>query len=282
MSECKNNVNMCDMTYFVAENFKLLMDIFRSDLKYIGIGSEYSKCLYTAVTMFYLLAGDKAKKESLFCYVDNVKQRAKNKSDKDLLKHTKKIVSDVKKDMLKITKCNTRKVYFLMITNSELPHKDPNKLNAFFPGHVCVIEKQVNKGEAIYYLYQSYINRYNLEEYSKIRTPNNDSKHNNDTYRHMHFSFDAMTQFMEKFERFVLSAIWDKENTKFWKEFTLVDAKEFSGFPIQPYMKFCHNSLKAKQCQKEILNRIKVKYDSNEIPESKKEEVIKLLQKNKM
>ncbi len=263
-------MSSCNLGSLINKHFNMLIDIFKYDLTELGVESVHTKCLYTAVTILYLICGHKAIKGSLQCYVDRVKTRMRQKSEEDKKIFIKNSMDEAYKNIL--NKDNRRMVYFMMITNSELPHpKDPFK-EEFFPGHVFVIDKQIRKGDdkPFYRLYQSYINKYTLEEYSQqIHKPTGSVYHE--------YSYERMEDLMNKLKYFINSSTWDSKNVEFWKEFTLVNANNFKGYPIQPYIHFCYNALPALRCKKGLYDLLEEKVRQNKIPLIYKERVNKLL-----
>lgn len=261
----------CDLGDLLKDHFSMLIDIFKTDLKQLGVESVYTKCLYTAVTVLYLICGHSAISGSLQCYVNNVKSRMakKNKNEKEMF-----IKDNVKQAVSSILKKERRRmVYFIMITNSELPHPKDKHKEEFFPGHVFVIDKQIMKegNKPIYRIYQSYINKYTLEDYSK--------KINNDTGDlYNEYSYERMQEFIKNLSYFMNSKIWDARNVSFWKDFTLVDASNFEGYPIQPYIHFCYNVLPALRCKQGLYDLLQEKRTQNKIPVMYRERVDKLLE----
>lgn len=297
----------CDLSTILRRDFNMLIDIFKLDLKQNGVESVYTKCLYTAVTILYLICGNKAIEGSLTCYVDTVKDRMASISNES--EYIFKSVKEARESILK--KDGKRTVYFVMITNSELPYegKDVNedRPDEFFPGHVFVIDKQQKRGESLpsYKIYQSYINKYTLQDYSKTPLKVNNSKksnihdeklrrvsNKNDSMKkfqnnnnnekeekrlYMEYDYSRMTKLLSKLSRFMNSKTWDRKNCDFWKEFTLVDAENFLGYPIQPYIHFCYNALPAVRCKKGLFDLLAQKREKNLIPDKYKERVNKLL-----
>lgn len=270
----------------------MLIDIFKLDLRKNGVESVYTKCLYTAVTILYLICGNSAIEGSMKCYVDTVKDRMAKIPNKE--EFIFKSINDAKNSILEDD--NKRTVYFVMITNSELPYEkgNANKPDEFFPGHVFVIDKQKKRKENLpsYKIYQSYINQYTLQDYSSKKLKekkqnmkqnmkyikNNANNNDEDEERlYMDYDYNRMKNFLMKLTRFINSKTWDKENCEFWKEFTLVDAQNFLGYPIQPYIHFCYNALPALHCKKGLFDLLDKKRANNQIPEKYIDRVNKLL-----
>ena len=279
-------MSSCDLSSILKKDFNMLIDIFKLDLKRNGVESVYTKCLYTAVTILFLICGQNAIEGSLKCYVDTVKDRMKRITDKAGF-----IFKSVKEAEEKIMrKDGKRMVYFVMITNSELPYEGPgeSRPDEFFPGHVFVIDKQQKRGESVpcYKIYQSYINKYTLEDYSKKKLEasqengNNKENNNNNSSEkrlYMEYDYERMTKLMKQLSRFINSKTWDQQNCNFWKEFTLVDANNFLGYPVQPYINFCYNELPALHCKKGLFNLLDEKRTKGLIPDKYKDRVNKLL-----
>lgn len=264
----------CDLGTLIHDHFNMLMDIFGKDLKDLGVESVYTKCLYTSVTILYILCGNKAIEGSLKCYVSNVKKRMQNLSNSDIQSNIQRDASDASKRILLNNK--RRMVYFLMITNAELPHaSNKEKEEAFFPGHVFVIDKLFYANETVpkYKLYQSYINKYTLQDFSEKRRRMNDDK------KAMDYTYEEMTAFLKKLSNLLNSKTWTNDNVKFWKEFTHVSAEYMKGHLIQPHIFFCFNELPAIRCRSGLLQLLKDKLMNNEIPD-KYTTIVKRLVRN--
>lgn len=250
----------CDLGNFVSKYFNFLIDVFNEDLKNIGIEKGvYTKCLYTSVTMFYLLAGERAKKKSLFCYVDNVKSRVEK--CKDVYKMTHELLTKFEKQLL-ATVCNKRDIFFVMLTDDDLPYNNDKTKMKMFPGHVFVIDKQVdNDCVPRYKVYQSYINKYTLEEYSSLKKKSGKDINNS----HMNFSYHEMKDFINQLSKFLMSQKWTKSSIKFYENFTLVDSHEYLNYRIFPYINFCYTNLPALRCKREILKALIEKRDDKKL-----------------
>jgi len=274
---------VCDLGRLIDDHFNMLIDIFKGDMTELGVESVYTKCLYTSVTILYLLCGMKAIEGSLKCYVNNVKERmsgltvsnVENVIQKDIEEASRRILSNNKRRM----------VYFMMITNSELPHaKDKTREKAFFPGHVFVIDKQYDRisNEPVYRLYQSYINKYTLQEFSKKKNKNNSSSSSSSsssrkTRKAMDYTFDEMKAFLSKLSHLLNSKVWTQVNVDFWKEFTHVSANYMKGFLIQPHIYFCFNELPAIRCKEGLLELLYEKFKDGKIPKEHEKTVAKLV-----
>lgn len=259
----------CDLGTLIHDHFNMLIDIFGKDLKDLGVESVYTKCLYTSVTILYILCGNKAIEGSLKCYVNNVKERMEGLSDSDVESHIKR---DARDASMRILANNRRRmVYFMMITNAELPHaKNKERKDAFFPGHVFVIDKLFYANEKFprYKLYQSYINKYTLQDFSERKKKRKRNTNNNDNDdKAMDYTYEEMTVFLEKLSHLLNSKTWTSDNVKFWKEFTHVSAEYMKGYSLQPYIYFCYNELPAIRCRLGLLNLLKDKLLKNEIPD---------------
>lgn len=264
----------CNLGRLVDSHFNMLIDIFKEDLKKLGVESVYTKCLYTSVTIFYLLCGMKAIDGSLKCYVDNVKDRMSGLTNTRVGNVIKRDVSEASSRILHDDK--KRMVYFMMITNAVLPHaRDKTKQTAFFPGHVFVIDKQYSNNVPIYKLYQSYINKYTLQEFSRRMNNNNDQ--GTEKRKAIDYSYDEMKVFLSELSLLLNSKVWNKKHVDFWKRFTHVSANYMKGHEIQPHMFFCFNELPAIRCQEGLLKLLHDKLKSEKIPERYIKTVEKLI-----
>ena len=260
----------CDLGYFIYRYFNVFIDVFRRDL---NIGNTYTKCLNTAITMMFLLCGEKAKADTEFCRVSNVRERLEKHPQKT--KMIEQMSSKLIQDVLKPSQ--RRMVYYVMITNSMLTKRKHSKgarqeASKMFPGHVFVIEKLVHPRtkENLYMIYQSYINEYTLMEFT------HEKKQSKNTPK-MQYSYAEMENFLKQLHSFINSTKWDKEQVAFWKQFTLVDASEFKGFHIQPQILFCFRKRSAKQCKADIVKMLEEKKENGEIPSHRTDDVDNML-----
>jgi len=260
----------CDLGYFIYRYFNVLIDVFRTDL---NTGNTYTKCLYTAITMMFLLCGEKAKEDTEFCRVSNVKERLDNHPQKT--KIIERISFKLMQDVLKPSQ--RRMVYYVMITNTMMT-KNKNYKGAgkempkMFPGHVFVIEKLVHPRtkENLYMIYQSYINEYTLIEFTR------EKKQSKNTPK-MQYSYAEMETFLKRLHTFINSPTWDKEQMNFWKQFTLVDVSEFKGYQIHPQILFCYRKRSAKQCKADIVKMLEEKKRNGQIPTHREDDVDNIL-----
>ena len=281
----------CHLDNLVKRNFRMMMDVFHYDLESLGIGNLHTKCLYTAVIMFYLLCGERARSASKYCFVSEVRNRMSRLSHDDTQRQF--IHKEIAKFKDHVLRCpfTEREAFFVMLTDDDIPHKDNRNATVLFPGHVFVIEKKINTSNRVYYtVYQSYINHYHLESYAheKIRNSTialNETSITEDKARmkkHMHFSYSRMKWFLDNITRLVTSEIWTQDLCTFWKTFTLADGSSFLNHRIFPYIHFCYNLLPTLNCEKEIIAMLSKKREEGRIPHVHKERVDHILAKNRV
>jgi hypothetical protein len=95
-----------------------------------------------------------------------------------------------------------------------------------FPGHVFILEKAVvwNKKfktfKNVYYIYQSYINSYVLEDFHNF---------NKQTFK---VSQSHVKRIMDSMIKLFITKQWTQETSDFWKLFTHVNSEKFNGCNI--------------------------------------------------
>ena len=155
------NQNVCDLGYIIRRNVALLMQVFDDELKEYDMQLVTTKCLNTAVLVMFMMLGEHALSYTRSCDIPNVHVRY-SKNDKSIpqtLAFKDAIISQAE---------TVRTLYYIMITDGKVLNID--KGDSVFPGHVCIVEKIPQQaGElARYYMYQSYITKYNLDEHIKM------------------------------------------------------------------------------------------------------------------
>lgn len=220
----------CDIGYLIAPYMNALIQSMSIQVKYYFLKNVASKCLNTAVSMFFLFFGKNALKHTIYCDVHNLQERHKNKVDNNSL-----IAAKLRDDILRKTK--SRYIYYCM--NSDGVLLKPDGSTNFFVGHVYVIEKVPENGVMVYYLYQSYIDQYTYSEYVE-------------RYKSIKVSAEKMAYYMDKINDMVNKKVWDADFVEFWKDFTKVDSSNLLGGVPQDAFFICYQRLKYDNCRKNL------------------------------
>lgn len=227
-----NKGRMCDLGVVIKDHMRMLMRMFQQDLQ-----AEYgnmlqdggdTKCLNTAVTLMFALLGRMAVKHTRYCDVSSVQARVRKEGRDDSTNQ----VSLLKKDLLHSN--HNSSLFYIMITNADLPSVDDANRHTAFPGHVFVIHKDATS--RVFRLYQSYINEYNLAGAIQMNrnvstVPPTD----------IHRLIDGL-QYM--FSR----GVWDEHVRLFWKALTFVDTPLLLNHIITGHILFCFRRVDMAHC----------------------------------
>jgi hypothetical protein len=190
-----------------------------------------TKCLNTAVMLITLLIGNKQLKTIQYCDVQNTRDRHESNSENNL-----QILNNLNKQLL--NKSLNHNMFYIMLTDSTL-YNDNND-SIYFPGHVFIIEK-INNDE--YYLYQSYIGEYDLNEFLNVR------KCRKYTNKDMIYILDNLSKLSN------VNNKWDNNMITFWKRFTHVDSTKFNGFNTHGIY-VCYKKFSSKCVMKNTLKYV--------------------------
>jgi hypothetical protein len=220
----------CDVGYLIKDFMTPLMQALTVHVKEYNMRLIESKCLNTAVSIFFLLFGKDALKHTVFCDVRNVQQRHHFEVDNNQI-----IANKLREDVLRKTK--HRYIYYLMLTDGEFAKPDGS--TSFFVGHVFLIEKVPWGDSQYYYIYQSYIDQYTFSEYVAKN-------------KSIRVSKEKMAYYMGKINDMVKKKVWDKEFVEFWSDLTKVDSSNMlNGVPQNAFL-VCYRKVKYTSCIKNV------------------------------
>lgn len=191
-----------------------------------------TKCLNTAVTFMYLFFGRRALADTMYCDVPNVVQR-----------HTVQ-GTDTNQSVLKFLKAGlvnktdkTRYAFYVMLTDGDFVHPTTGK-RVFFPGHVMVWEKAPSATGVIkYYIYQSYINKYDFKGSLEFRESPDGG-----------VSPAKLAYYLACLEWFNKTNVWDDTMVAFWKDLTNVDTSDMLGCKPDKAFYMCFRKKPVTQC----------------------------------
>lgn len=220
----------CDIGYIVKDHVKPLMQAMTNDIKSYNMRLITTKCLNTAVLFMVLFFGKDALIDTEQCDVKNVVERHKSARDDNLT-----IVRQLAAELMSNANAavQKRQVFYIMLTDGEFVK--PDGKTAFFPGHVMVWEKVPSPSGCHYYIYQSYINKYDyrgslaFREWSAV-------------------SQAKMSKFMLRLERFMTERVWNQRMVNFWTDLTNVDTSNMLGGVPQDCFYLCYRVRENRQC----------------------------------
>lgn len=189
-----------------------------------------TKCLNTAVMLIILLLGDKKIKAIQQCDVPNTIKRHISFEDNNKLIADKLIKSLCKSS---VQNC----LYYIMLTDGRLSNSIYINQTKYFPGHVFIVEKRQND----YYIYQSYISKYDLNAFM---VKNKCKKYNVAEVKNM-------CMFFKKF--LGQNYVWDDVAVEKWLKLTDVDTSEFKSYNTNNIF-ICFKKFRVKTV-KNMINR---------------------------
>lgn len=250
----------CHVGFILKDNMHRILKLFDTDLEEYSMSMEVTKCLNTAVVMMFLYLGDVALNHTRFCNVNNVRERYKGLITTHGALAYKANVTAVKELAKRMLNLNVRYRYlhYIMITNATVDGKT-------FPGHVFVIEKipaQTRDGVPMFYMYQSYINEYDLKGYVERNASS------------FSIPYEQMQAFLKEMEYMMSRETWDKRIIDFWSKLTFTDSNYLEHFPIRDTILFCYRQVKVTNCinvlKQKTLEKLK-KVDDSALREDAKQ-----------
>lgn len=219
---------MCDVAYLIKDHLPAIFQLMNKEVPSYHIQLQTTKCLNTAVIMLYLFAGESALDATAFCDVPNVRKRATTAeySDNVWLDMRAQLLAEPRPDL-------PRMLFYVMLTNGDLPSKSDPAKKLMFPGHVFVLERL--HGGRRFNMYQSYIGHYDMS--GQI-----------DLAKSLGKSREAMTTVVDCLGRVVRKDVWDEEATRDWKEVSLVDESRFMGHLVRGNICLCFRTVTTNSC----------------------------------
>lgn len=203
----------CELGNILSEYIIPIMQLLTNDLPQYNFKMKTTKCLNTSIMITFFLLGLKHGSK----IIDKC-DSSKTNDEKYYITRRDELINNLN-DIFTIE--NGRYIYYILIANNELSDKNLN--TKIFPGHVFIIEKNNNK----YYLYQSYIKQYNLQEYKKLVSEFYITKKN-------------LVSIINKIKYIIIKAnTWDDKCVKYWKDFTLVDTNYMKNVIIKNNLNIC-------------------------------------------
>lgn len=234
----KDNCQRCDIVYVLKKYVKPLMQTLTVDIKEYYMRLLVSKCLNTAVMLAVFMLG-KEKGISIANYCDTEKTRIRHKNNEE---SNNSILAWFKKDIFSKNIKSHRYLYYILLTDGKFTFEDQTKPYAFFPGHVFIIEKFPSKNGTLpnYYLYQSYINEYDLEGHVKK---------NNNTLK---LDYDRLKKIINGLVYILNVEKWDDNCVDYWKTLTFVDSSYLKDSQCKGNYFLCVKKARVYDCLKYI------------------------------
>jgi hypothetical protein len=251
---------LCDIGYVIVDHVPAMMQLMTNELTQYSMELLTTKCLNTAVMMWYLFLGerDDAMKQIGVCRSQDVTARGDRarrelnerefaQSDANPLN----VLDSLAHELLSTPatnielKCNTKSLFYVILTDGNLPKVIDTddgdvKVNVrdteWFPGHVFVVEKACHtRNRNRYNLYQSYVNNYTLRGYSVFN-------------KSFSMSHEIVRDMVESLRSMYTSSQWDERHTSFWKRFAHVDTRMYEGHQFSRVSFMCYQKANTTQC----------------------------------
>jgi len=243
----------CDMGSIIKDYIKPLIQLLTNDIISYGMENSATKCLNTAVMLMYFMMGEEEGikiADSCDCTTYNNKSRTllkESEQKKIPFDQNEKVVKKLSEEVLSHNnlEIGKRMLYYVLLTDASF--ESPEKPDAFFPGHVFIIEKfkkSMRSNAKLYYnLYQSYINEYDLEGYYHK---------NNQSFS---ISFETMKQYMENLQEVMTAKTWDSKIVNHWKALTKIDTtQDLLNTNCENKFFICYREVNANYCIENILH----------------------------
>lgn len=245
----------CNYLYIVSKYIVSILQVMN-----IVFADKYTnnlittKCLNTAVMIIVLTLGGKNIPTIQYCDVSNTIQRHRLKQDNNV-----KIFTKMKRSIVrKMKQTSSTMIYYIMLTDGNLTSSISNSPGKYFPGHVFILEKNIDSDNNINYrIYQSYIAKYTLND------------HLNKTKCKV-YKIDEIKPMLKFFEMFLSpNYTWNNETVKYWTKLTDVDSSEFVGCTTSNIF-LCYKSFKSNSILKKVRTFVNIHLDL--IKEKEKED----------
>lgn len=232
------------------------MELFNEDIQEYSLEKD-TKCLNTAVVIMAIYLGNEATKYTGQCDVDRVedvynKQKARLKKYSTTGKFVPSKITLHNLNRYILSPRTGRCLYYIMITNAEVPLHDKPDDKLMFPGHVFVVEKDVDREtsphQVSFRLYQSYINQYNLNGAFEKNKKSFQISH--DIVKRLIGELKRMNTHPD--ERDPQAGRWTKSTTQLWKDLTFVDSTEFEGRVFIDHVHVCFRKVPITKCTQEF------------------------------
>lgn len=265
-SKCKTC--KCDIGIILKDYLTPLLKLLQGDpdLKDFDL-SDTTKCLNTSVLLMVFMAGKKAGMNAVNqCDTVKVTERHMKGVDANhiiLPRYTKQILSPNFK---------RRQLYYILLTDGWFKYGD-SRQPVYFPGHVFILEKVKDPVtyEISYFMYQSYINQYDLNgHYTRMNGDNRMTR-------------TDVNILLQKLSYIVGNGVWDDQCCTYWKDFTKVDTPDFKGTVTKDSIFVCIRSVPLVTCMRNIESYVnaRIKYSNDDTQRSTLSKILSNVQKHR-
>jgi hypothetical protein len=224
------------MVFILKDYVKPIMQLLTNDITEFNMRLLTTKCLNTSVMLMYFMLGKEGIRIANYCDTHQTIKRHNENIDNNL-----EILNSLKTDILS-TKNKRRYIYYILLTDGYFAKGTDN---VYFPGHVVVFEKIPSTDKPYYYMYQSYINEYDLAgHYSKTS---------------VRMSHSQVVSYMNKLSHILQANTWNDTSVKNWKDLTFVDTSHMKDTSSKNRFYICYKRATAKICLENIKKYTKTK-----------------------
>ena len=231
--KCVGNVcnrKRCDIVYVIMRYITPLMQCLTNDVREYNMQLLTTKCLNTAVMLMFFMLGKKGLEHSRYCDSHSVIDRHNKGIDNNA-----SVIKKMNKYILSKS-IKTRHIYYILMNDC---YFDRPGNEAFFPGHVFIIERSFTDTDTYFNLYQSYINQYDLKEYYiKNKT--------------LRYTLDQMRELLKKLAYITSVGVWDDKCIQYWMDFTHVDTSSLKDAGTAGKLYICFSDDKLRVCVENI------------------------------
>ena len=230
---------MCDIGYLVKPHIRAIMQLLTVRLPDYGMHMMTTKCLNTAVMMMYLFLGEAARAPTKHCDTRVIRERNQGQMSNP---RDREIARQLCRDVLDPAAAGVHTLFYVMITDCDVPLESAPSRTVYFPGHVFVIERvpAMSPNEhGRFNLYQSYINQYSMAEHI-------------DRHDALPVGKQAMKRHLDGLAALTESRLWTEKTTAFWKELTSVEATQFEGHVIEGNLMMCYQRVVPEGCVRKL------------------------------
>ena len=241
----ENDCKQCDIGYVLAKYVNPLMQTLTNDIRDYYMRFLTTKCLNTAVMLaVFMLGKDKGIEVANYCDTHQTRERHQRGDDSNDI-----IVQNLRRGVLS-RNFKKRQFYYILLTDGHFPYEEEGRQAAFFPGHVFIIEKispKVPGDPPIYYIYQSYINQYDLKKHRSMN-------------KTLKLSMNKLNTILSGLDYILNKAdVWDEECVRYWKELTFIDTSNLLNSTCKGNIYLCIKNESLDDCLVHINRYVKEK-----------------------
>jgi hypothetical protein len=231
--DCKK----CDMGYILKNYTDVIIQMLTTDIPEYNMENLTTKCLNTAVMLMYFMMGRRGINVADACDCAAFRTSSTEAIMKGYMEQNKDTVARLKASVMS-RRDKKRQLYYVLLTDANL--KSSEVADAYFPGHVFIIEKVPNGKQLYYNIYQSYRNEYDLDGYFRK---------SDDTF---HVPHAKMVNVMDALEYIMTGSVWDAKCVHYWKMLTHVDSTKYLNMKYDQEIFICFRKVAAQYCAENL------------------------------